>query len=142
MSSIGSVSTGTDPFQATNLTAFVQFVNNFNAIGNALNAGSLPDAQSAVATFQQGLSAGASSQPFGANAGANTDFKSLSSALQNGDLAGARKAYASLQDDLQGTRASRGHHHHHAAETSAAEAQDASTTDTASPGSGLLDVTA
>ena len=105
MSSLSSVSSATDPYQSTNLGAFVQFVNDFNAIGNALQSGNLPGAQTALAAFQQALPGGPQSQsrqPFGNNSQANTDFQSLTGALQSVDLAGAKKAYASLQTDLEG----------------------------------------
>ena len=105
MSSLSSVSSATDPYQSTNLGAFVQFVNDFNAIGKSLQSGDLPGAQTALAAFQQDLPGGSQSQsrqPFGNNSQANTDFQSLTGALQSVDLAGAKKAYASLQTDLEG----------------------------------------
>jgi hypothetical protein len=105
MSSISGLSSTTDPYQATNLNAFVQFVNDFNAIGNALQSGNLSSAQGALATFQQDLpgnSQTTSNQPFGNNTQANADYQSLTSALQSGDLSGAQKAFASLQNDLEG----------------------------------------
>jgi hypothetical protein len=105
MSSISGLSSTTDPYQATNLSAFVQFVNDFNAIGNALQSGNLSSAQSALATFQQDLPGNAqtpSNQPFGNNTQANADYQSLAGALQSGDLVSAQKAFASLQNDLEG----------------------------------------
>lgn len=147
MSSISSASAATDPYQATNLGAFVQFVNNFNAIGNALQSGDVSDAQNALAQFQQlnlpstGASASSTTQPFGNNTQANTDFKNLATALQTGDLTGARSAYASLQNDLQGTAAGKTRrHHHHAAENPDATTAPTPSADTAADS--LLDVTA
>jgi hypothetical protein len=105
MSSISSVSSTIDPYQATNQSAFVQFVNDFNAIGNALQSGNLSSAQSALAAFQQdlpGSSQSPSKQPFGNNSQANTDYQGLTSALQSGDLSGAQKAFTNLQNDLEG----------------------------------------
>jgi hypothetical protein len=151
MSSISSVSPAIDPYQATNLNAFVQFVNNFNAIGNALQSGDLSEAQGALATFQQDLpgnasSQGSTSQPFGNNAKANTDFQSLAAALQSGDLTGAQKAYASLQDDLQQTSTRKSHcHHHHPSSNAATTTPPASTQDASESsrsGDALLNITA
>jgi len=100
MNSISSVTSTIDPFQSTNLNAFVQFVNDFNAVGTALQSGNLKSAQDAVAAFQQDLPGGSQS-PFGKNSQANTDYNTLTGALQNGDLATAQKAFASLQTDLE-----------------------------------------
>jgi hypothetical protein len=105
MSSISSVSSATDPFQATNQSAFVQFVNDFNAVGSALQSGNLSTAQSALAAFQNdlpGTPQSPSDKPFGNNSQANTDYQSLAGAVQSGDLSGAQKAFASLQNDLEG----------------------------------------
>src|ERR1700722_19263518 len=117
MSAISSVSSTTNPYQTTNQNDMAQILQDFGAIGGALQSGDLSTAQSALATFQQDLqgnSQTASSQPFGSNTQANTDYKSLVSTLQNGDLSGAQKAFTSLQTDLQGggVGKTRGHHHH------------------------------
>ena len=110
MSSISSVTPAIDPYQATNLNAFVQFVNDFNAIGIALQSGDLPSAKSALDDFQQDLphdAQTAKGQPFGANDQANLDYKTLVSALQGGDLPGAQSAYSNLQSDLEGGKTRR-----------------------------------
>jgi predicted RNA methylase len=148
MSSISSASSTTNPYQATNLNAFTQFVNDFNAIGSALQSGNLSDAQSALATFQQDLpgnSQTSTNPPFGNNSQANADYQSLVSALKSGDLSDAQKAYASLQNDLQGTEAGKSHRHHHGSsdsdttQTATLTAAASSSSDTADSG---LDVTA
>ena len=150
MSSISSASSTTNPYQATNLNAFTQFVNDFNAIGSALQSGNLSDAQSALATFQQDLpgnSQTSTNPPFGNNSQANTDYQSLVSALKSGNLSDAQKAYASLQNDLQGTEAGKSHRHHHhhgssdsdTTQTATLTAAASSSSDTADSG---LDVTA
>jgi predicted RNA methylase len=148
MSSISSASSTTNPYQATNLNAFTQFVNDFNAIGSALQFGNLSDAQSALATFQQDLpgnSQTSTNPPFGNNSQANADYQSLVSALKSGDLSDAQKAYASLQNDLQGTEAGKSHRHHHSSsdsdttQTATLTAAASSSSDTADSG---LDVTA
>ena len=141
MSSISSVSSATTPYnQTTNQGGFGQLVQNFNAIGSALQSGDLSTAQSALTTFQQSLQGGSqttASQPFGKNSQANTDYQSLTSSLQSGDLAGAQKAFASLQNDLKPTQsthaAHKGHHHHHG--SSATAAAPAATTSGSTTGS-------
>jgi len=127
MSSISSVASATSPYQTTNQSGFSQLVQNFNAIGTALQSGDLSSAQSALTTFQQsvqGSSQATASQPFGKNSQANTDYQSLTSSLQSGNLASAQKAFTSLQKDLKPTQttqaAHKGHHHHHSASATAA----------------------
>jgi hypothetical protein len=138
MSSISSLSSATNPYQATNLNAFTQFVNDFNAIGSALQSGNLSDAQSALATFQQDLPGNSqtpNNQPFGNNTQANTDYQSLVGALKSGNLSEAKTAYAGLQNDLQGTDTGKTHRHHHHG------SGDSDTSSSNDPES-LLDVTA
>ena len=43
----------------------------------------------------------------------NQDLQNLASALQTGDLSGAKQAYAQLTQDLQSSGQTQGHHHHH-----------------------------
>jgi hypothetical protein len=149
MSSISGTSSATNSYQATNLNAFTQFVNDFNAIGSALQSGNLSDAQSALATFQQDLpgnSQSSTSQPFGNNTQANADYQSLVSALKSGNLPDAQKAYTSLQNDLQGTGAGKSHRHHHHGSSDSGATQTADSTVAASSSSdaadSLLDITA
>jgi hypothetical protein len=116
MSSISSASSTANPFQMTNQNAFTQFVNDFNAIGSALQSGNLSAAQSALAEFQEDLpgnSQTSNNQPFGSNTQANTDYQNLVSALKSGNLSAAQTAYAGLQNDLQGAETAKTHHHHH-----------------------------
>jgi len=93
-----------------------QIAQDFQAIGTALQSGSLAGAQGALNTFQQYLQANSttsSTQPFGKNGQANNDYQNLVTALQSGNLTGAQQAYSSLQTDLKA--AGKGHHHHHGA---------------------------
>jgi hypothetical protein len=127
MRSISSVSPVNNPYQTNYQSGFGQMVQNFNAIGSALQAGDLTTAQSALTTFQQALpgsSSTSASQPFGKNSQANTDYQSLTSSLQSGNLASSQKAFTSLQKDLkpaQTTQAAhKGHHHHHSSSATAA----------------------
>jgi hypothetical protein len=107
----------TGPNQQPYRNGFSQTLDAFNSIGNALNAGNLSSAQSALAAFEQdtqGSSQSSSNNPFGSNTKANSDFQNLTGALQSGDLSGAQTAFANLQKDLQanGTGASRRFHNH------------------------------
>lgn len=115
MSSISSVTSATNLYQPSN--DFAKRFQDFKALGTALQSGDLSSAQSALANFQQTVSGNAStsttaaSQPFGKNSQANSDFQTLTSALQSGDMTGAQQAFTSLQSDLKA--AHKGHHHHH-----------------------------
>jgi len=117
MSSISSVPAVTSPYLAASQSDFGQTVQDFNAIGSALQSGDLTTAQSELTTFQQALQGSLSApatQPFGKNSQANADYQNLTSSLQSGNLAGAQKAFTSLKNDLNPTQAAhRGHHHHH-----------------------------
>jgi hypothetical protein len=133
MSSISSVSSTTNLYQPANQNGFGQFVQDFQAIGSALQSGDLSTAQSALATFQQDLqgnSQTSSSQPFGKNSQANSDYQNLVSALQSGNLSNAQQAFASLQTDLKA--AHKGHHHHHSSSATA------STTTASNPAASFL----
>jgi hypothetical protein len=118
MNSISAISSATNPYETTNQNGFGQTLQDFKAIGSALQSGDVTTAQNALTTFQQDLqgnSQTSSSQPFGKNSQANTDYQNLTSALQSGDLSGAQKAFTSLQSDLKAVH--KGHHHHHGAST-------------------------
>jgi len=120
MSSISSVSSSNPAYQNYNTSNIKQTIQDFQAIGNALQSGDVSSAQSALTTFQQALatttnSQSTANQPFGKNSQANTDYQSLVSALQSGNLGTAQQAYSSLQTDLK--PAHKGHHHHHGSST-------------------------
>jgi len=126
MSNISSVNSANNPIQPPNQDGFAQIVKSFQAIGSALQTGDVATAQSALTSFQQALqgnapanSQAATSQPFGKNSQANTDYQNLTSALKSGNLTTAQQAFSSLQNDLksaQSTKAAhRGHHHHRTA---------------------------
>ena len=120
MSSISSVSSTTNLYQPTNQNGYGQFIQDFQAIGSALQSGDLSSAQSALATFQQNLQGNSqttSSQPFGQNSQANSDYQNLVSALQSGNLSNAQQAFASLQTDLKAAHRGHGHHHHSSSTT-------------------------
>lgn len=120
MSSISSVSSTTNPYQPTAQNSMSQVLQDFNAVGSALQSGNVSTAQSALAAFQQDLQSNSqtsANQPFGKNTQANTNYQSLTTALQSGDLSAAQKAFASIQTDLKASH--KGHHHHGSGATSA-----------------------
>ena len=119
MSSISSVNAATEPSQTTTPSGFRQIVEGIEVIGRALQSGDVSSAKNALTALQQALQASAqsslqnaTSQLFGKNSQANTDYKNLTHALQSGDLSTAQQAYASLQNDLKPAHIV--HHHSNA----------------------------
>jgi hypothetical protein len=118
---VSSVFSATSLYQPENQALFQQQAQDFNTLASALQSGNLSTAQSAFTSWQQDLTSIAppnqqstqQSQPFGSNSQANSDFQSLSSALQSGDISSAQQAFANLKQDLQSSGSVRGHHHHH-----------------------------
>jgi len=144
MSSISSVSSSNPAYQNYNASNVKQTIQDFQAIGNALQSGDVSTAQSALTTFQQALSnssnsQSSTSQPFGKNSQANTDYQSLVSSLQSGNLTTAQQAFTSLQKDLKPVH--KGHHHHHGSSTTTASTANSPASTTGSAGS-LLDISA
>jgi hypothetical protein len=147
MSAISSLSPGTNSYATSSQNDVAQFIQDFNAVGSALQSGSVSDAQSALATLQQNLpgnSTASASQPFGRNSAANTDYQNLTSALQSSNLSGAQQAFASLQKDLQGTgKTGKGHgHHHHHHGSGSAPATSSTSTATTTPATSTNSTTA
>lgn len=151
MSAISRVSSTPNPYQTTNQNGFAQFIQDFNAVGSALQSGDVSGAQSALATFSQDLPANSttsSTHPFGKNSQADTDYQNLTTALQSGNLSAAQQAFASLQKDLQraGTSGKAHHHHHHGSDDSQTTPSATTTASTSSSSSAaaaaLLDATA
>jgi hypothetical protein len=121
---VSSVFSATSLYQPENQALFQQQAQDFNTLASALQSGNLSTAQSAFTSWQQDLTSIAppnqqstqQSQPFGSNSQANSDFQSLSSALQSGDISSAQQAFANLKQDLQSSGSSGSvhrHHHHH-----------------------------
>jgi|GEM_PF-1276438 len=112
----------------------------FNSLGQAIQTGSLNDAQSALTRFQtdvqvqkDGLPASNNGSTTQANADndldvSSTDFASLGQALQSGDLATAQSLFTQLQSGAQ-THA--GWHRHHSGVTysPSGSTQDTTATD-------------
>ena len=101
--------------------------NNVQGLSQSLKAGGLAAAQKSFAAVQQDLQAVQSAQQSSqaitstdSTKAISTDIQGLSQSLKSGDLTGAQKALASLQQDLQSPQASQGHHHHHAVSASQA----------------------
>jgi hypothetical protein len=115
-------------------------LSDWSALGQALQAGSLSSAQSALGKLEQDASTAwqsriqnaqsvyalmQGSQPTAVTSGATAvnatsqatpvqnDLSSLSQALQSGDSSAAQKLLAQLEQDLQASEQSSGGHHHH-----------------------------
>jgi ribosomal protein S20 len=139
ISSISSVTSSYQPTLNNWLNNLSQIRQGFKDLASALQAGNLTDAQNAFTALQQLLpnsSAGNQTQNGQQGSGQNpfaTDFNALSQALQSGDLAKARDAFAKLQQDIQSVQGHHHRHHHHKA--SASTQSTASTTSSSSVGS-------
>lgn len=86
-----------------------QFQKAFQQLGQALQSGNLPAAQSDFATLQQNSPAAT------ATASATTpvaqSFSQLSKDLQSGNLSAAQQDFSKIEQDVQGQ--GQAHHHHH-----------------------------
>ncbi|MBJ6726680.1 hypothetical protein [Geomesophilobacter sediminis] len=117
---ISSVSGNTQTWQ----TMMQQRKQDFSQLASALNNGDLSGAQQAFADLQnisgQGQNTANSSQTQSSsatgsnsgNSGVKNDFAALSQALQSGNLADAKSAFAKIQSDM---KAQGGRHHHRGA---------------------------
>jgi len=89
---------------------FTQFRQEFQQLGQDLQAGDLAAAQQDFAALQQ---LGSQNQSGTARTNSITkDFNQLSQDLQAGDITAAQKDFAQVQQDFQNL-AARGHHHRH-----------------------------
>jgi len=93
-----------------------QWLQDFEAVGTALQAGDLLTAKTAFTSFQKALQASevSATQPFGQNSQANADYANLTKDLQTGDVANAQKAFASLHHDLKSIHTAHRAHHTYA----------------------------
>jgi hypothetical protein len=118
---VSSVSSTLSTYQTDVQSPRNQSVQAFKALQSALQSGDLSGAQTAFAALQKDLQPPSPTTPASSAARQSTqisqggqDLETLANALSSGDLSGAQQAFASLQQDLQGTgRAGRHHHHHH-----------------------------
>jgi hypothetical protein len=134
---------------------YAQQRQDFQALAKAVNAGDISQAQQALSGLQgdaQATPATASTSGQTSQSGSGlgvqikADFSSLLSAVQSGDITGAQKALASLQQDsnsasqiANGESQTLHHHHHHhggGGESSNATSTPATSTDQASGGAG------
>ena len=132
---------------------YAQQRQDFQTLARAVSAGDISQAQQALSAFQgntQATLATTSSSEQTSQSGSGlgvqikTDFSSLLSAVQSGDITGAQKALASLQQDSNSASQSASgesqtlqphhHHHHHGGggESGSATLTTASSTDQAS----------
>ncbi len=129
-------------------SVYAQRRQDFQTLASAVSSGDLPQAQQALNAFQAiaetphatGGSSGQTSQGgSGLGVQIKMDFSALSSAVQSGDITGAQKALASLQQDSRlagqsgsdGSQTSQVHHHHHhggGGETASTASSGSSTT--------------
>ena len=110
MSVSGISSTSFPNYSSQNVQRFSQFRQEFQQLGQDLQAGDLPAAQQDFAALQQ-----LGSQNRSGTARTNSivnDFNQLSQDLQAGDITAAQKDFAQVQQDFQNL-ASQGHHRHH-----------------------------
>jgi iron uptake system EfeUOB component EfeO/EfeM len=139
--SVSGVSSATNSYLKQIQSQWRQQMQDLKALGSALKSGNLTRAQTAFAAWGQDLQANTAAStdttqqnaPFGANSQANSDFAALSTALQSGDISGAKQAFASLQKDLQTAGHVHGHHHHHAAKPVDADGDDDNSSATTQP---------
>ena len=122
VSPISSVDNTYQTYQANWQDNFSQVRLGFQNLASALQSGNLADAQSAFTALTQLLpnssagSAGDPTQNGQSGSGQNqfaADFSAVGQALQKGDLSGAQKAFATLQQDMPSVQGRHHHHRHH-----------------------------
>jgi hypothetical protein len=86
-----------------------QLRSQFQQLGQDLQTGNLPQAQTDFSTLSQTVSSSQAPK----NDTLNHDFSNLGQALQAGNLSDAQKAFATLTRDIQQASAQRPHHHRH-----------------------------
>jgi|HubBroStandDraft_4_1064222.scaffolds.fasta_scaffold160510_2 outer membrane protein assembly factor BamD (BamD/ComL family) len=84
----------------------------FQQLGQDLQSGNLPAAQSDFATLQSLEPKGNSNSSSQGNGPIAQAFNQLSQDLQSGNLSAAQQDYSTLQQDVE-SRVEQGHHHHH-----------------------------
>ncbi len=124
--SISSIS-GIDTTAAQ--AALKQRMEDFKALGQALQSGDLKSAQGAFQALENDIQQSQAAMQSGSAAQSNPiaqDMNTIQQALQSGNLDAAKQAFQDLQQKLA---AHHGHHHHHhaAAATSGAGDNDAAT---------------
>jgi len=140
---IGNVSSQAAVTGSSNPTSSLR--QDFKSLEGALLNGDLSGAQSAFASLQNvvsGVQASANSNSIPTQLGQSSsplgqDMQAVSSALNVNDLAGAQKAFAKLQQDMQSafqangaSHAHHGHHAHHAPDNDGGNTSAASSVST------------
>jgi len=134
-------------YSSANQSGASQLFQNLNALGTALQSGDPSTAQSALSTLQTTVSSnaqGSTSQPFGNNTAANSDYNTLVNAVNSGNTTDAQSALTKLKADLKSGHA-HGHHHHGGGAPPPAPTSSTDSTDTTSSTTGtsgnILNVT-
>jgi hypothetical protein len=136
--SVSGISSTTDVTQTDWQSTLSQRQQYFNVLSQALQSGNLTEAQSAYSSLEQlGPTSSQSSTSTSSSNGTSTsslgsDFSALGKALQSGDLAGAQKAFAQVQQDMKTTGAGHHHHHHHQSQAAASSTTTQDTSGTTS----------
>jgi hypothetical protein len=110
-------SSASQTYQNTVHQGFLQRMQDFKGLANALQSGDLTSAQSAFDTLQTDLQNAPASSKTSALLDQTTtvgkDLKAVQDALQSGDLKAAQDAFTTLKQDLRGAHRAHGHHHGH-----------------------------
>jgi ribosomal protein S20 len=129
---VSSVSSTLSTYQTDVQSPRNQSVQAFKALQSALQSGDLSGAQTAFAALQKDLQPPSQTTQASSATGQSTqmsqggqDLETLANALSSGELSGAQQAFASLQQDLQGTGRARRHHHHGGSANSTTRASQA-----------------
>jgi len=108
----------TSSISGSMFTQLQQFQQDFQQLGTDLQSGNTSAAQSDFVTIQNDLSQFSSTSASKSTSTSQSSsplaqaFDQLGQDLQSGNLSGAQKDYATIQQDLQ-TQLSQTHHHHH-----------------------------
>jgi len=100
----------------------VKMQQEFQQLGQDLQSGNLPAAQSDLSTLQQLTPQSDSTSSTQSSNPITQEFSQLAQDLKSGNLSSAQADYSKLQQNLQseGTRAHHSHHHHNGGGSSAA----------------------
>jgi hypothetical protein len=115
--SVTGVSSATNPYSLQTNSSYKARKTEFSTMAQAINAGDLPTAQTALASFLNSAQGTTNTNSlFSSNTQVGKDIQALQSALQSGDTKGAQGALQTLQADLSRVMGGK-HHHHHSKET-------------------------
>lgn len=118
--------TVSNPYQTTGSPAnFLQVQQDFQQLGQDLQAGNLSQAQQDYTTLTAALP---SDQQQSNNSPIAQAFTQLGQALQSGDLSTAQQAFSTIQQDIQQAQSAHGRHHHHSQNAQGANGSDQNST--------------